>query len=193
MPVLPVISKLVVPTGQQLKKTFFSVLSLGVLAASIFTLQKTEPASAYCVNNQSDKEITALQVPVKGDSFKAVIEPGKSSCCNWSDTSCTTNGDGRYGITTFLLYKGALDTDKITEQKVAEEVLGTITGGLTDKIFEKLEQEGYASKDDRLGPVDTYNGGVVWYDGTKAPVGCWTGPCQGQYVNNDGTEGYPKE
>ncbi len=192
MPMLPMIDKLVNPMKQQLKKTIFFALSLGIGAAN-FTLLKTEPASAYCVYNGSDEKITAIQSPVKGDSFKAVIEPGKNACCHWSDTSCTTNGDGRYGTTTFLLFKGALDIDKITREKVLEEVLGTVTGGLTDKLFEKLEQEGYASKDQVLGPVDTYNGGIVWYDGTKAPVGCWTGPCLGQYVNNDGTTGYPQE
>ncbi len=41
-----------------------------------------------------------------------------------------------------------------------------------------------------LGIVTTYNGGDVWYDGSREPVGCWLGPCQGHDINGDGSRGY---
>lgn len=192
------IGKLVNPINQQFKKPFLSILSLGVMATGI-TLIKTEPASAYCVYNKSDETITALQVPVSSDSFKAVIEPQSDSCCNWSEGSCTSFDDGRYGNTTFLMYKGALDTDGITASEILQEINTTITseipvvGGVVEKMYEKLDDAGYGSKEQSLGAVKTYNGGVVWYDGSKAPVGCWTGPCQGQDVNHDGSTGYNPE
>lgn len=204
MSVLPMISKLVKPIKQQLNKPIFFALSLGIGAAT-FTLVKTEPALAYCVYNDSDKPITALQLPVDGDSFKQVIDPGSSKCCNWSDDDCTAEQDGRYGKTAFVLYKGALDTDAITASEILEEVnkiaiqifdaaagivnippVGSIA---VNKIYDELDSSGYAPQEQKLGIVPTYNGGVIVYDGSGDPVGCWTGSCQGQDVNGDGTTG----
>lgn len=64
-----------------MKRLIFPILTLGIVTAGTCLL-KTEPASAYCVYNDSDKAITALQLPVDADSFKQVIDPGSSKCCN---------------------------------------------------------------------------------------------------------------
>lgn len=182
-------------------KKLLPILTLGIVTAGSCLL-KPEPASAYCVYNESDKTITALQLPVDPDSFKQVIDPGAKKCCNWQNDDCTADPGGRYGKTPFVLYEGALDTDAITASEILEDinktafqiidaVAGTfgippVTSLAVNKIYDQLGS--YASRDQGLGVVRTYNGGVVWYDGGE-PVGCWVGPCQGQDKNYDGTTG----
>lgn len=186
MSILSTSSKFINPIQWLLKKPLFSVLSLGIAAIGI-TLLKTEPASAYCVYNESGETITAVQLPIKGDSFKAVIEPGEDSCCNWKDTSCTSSS-GRYDSTSFLLYEGALDIDGITAAGGLGEFTSIVPG--IEDVAEKITEKFHASGHEFLGGVTTFNGGVVWYDGNKPPVGCWTGPCRGQNINNDGSTGF---
>ena len=186
-----------------MKKVLFPILTLGIVTAGS-CLFKTEPASAYCVYNESDKPITALQLPVDSDSFKQVVDPGSKKCCNWREDSCTAQQDGRYGKTPFVVYEGALDTDAITASEILEDINKTafqivdavagvanippVGSIVVDKIYDELDSSGYAPKEQKLGVVPAYNGGVVWYDGGE-PVGCWVGPCQGQDVNYDGSMG----
>lgn len=186
-----------------INKLLFPVLTLGIVTAGS-CLFKIQPASAYCVYNESDTPITALQLPVDADSFKQVVNPGSKKCCNWRDDSCTADQGGRYGRTPFVVYEGALDTDAITASEILEDINKTafqivdavvgvanippVGSLLVDKIYDELDSSGYAPEEQKLGVVPTYNGGIVWYDGGE-PVGCWVGPCQGQDVNGDGSTG----
>ncbi|NES87265.1 MAG: hypothetical protein F6K10_41410, partial [Moorea sp. SIO2B7] len=46
----------------------------------------------------------------------------------------------------------------------------------------------YVPKERGLGVVQTYNGGIIGYNG-REPLGCWAGPCRGQDINRNGTRG----
>ncbi|MBD2309530.1 hypothetical protein H6G17_29245 [Chroococcidiopsis sp. FACHB-1243] len=206
MYILPLINKLFNPIRQLLKKSTFTVLSLGIAAGTI--ILKTEPASAYCANNNSKEAITVLQLPISAESFKAVIKPGESKCCAWDNKECTGEEKERYGQTSFLVYKGEANIDALSVaqfvKELSLEVANAIDPERSGKLVKgavaainKLEQInvlgkalGYPSKDNLIGALETYNGGMITYDGNQV-LGCWSGSqCKEQNVNGDGTEGY---
>ena len=197
-------------------KTLLSsiLISSAVIVGSL--LLDTKSAEAYCVYNRSESDtIAALQLPVTTSSFKAVIPPGDQKCCHYSEKSCTSNNDGqRYGKTVFLLLKGELEEELEKNQhlitvraipedinRVASKIIefirrnedsndSTIDPALKQELYEQgLKYVRPDANLEKLGVIVTYNGGIVWYDGQKEPVGCWSGPCQGQDVNSDGTRG----
>ena len=196
-------------------KTLLSsiLISSAVIVGSL--LLETESAEAYCVYNRSESDtIAALQLPITTSSFKEVIPPGDKKCCHFSEKSCTSMNDGeRDGKTVFLLLKGELEEDLEKNQdlitvraipedinRVASKIIDFIRGSndippIDSNLEQELYEQGrqYVQPDanlEELGVVVTYNGGIVWYDGQQEPVGCWKGPCQGQDINFDGTEGF---
>ncbi|WP_375498151.1 hypothetical protein [uncultured Nostoc sp.] len=181
-------------------KKLLSLILLGLFPVG-FVLSPLKPAAAYCVYNDSDQDITALQLPVKPDSFKKVIGPKNKECCNFSETSClTTATDGPEGLTKFAVYKGNFNTSAITAQTIFEKIATILAGSIpiigasaqpaADEIFKALDE--YIPESAKINTVVTYNGGVVVYKGGVDLFGCWTGSCIGQDVNGDGTKGVPK-
>lgn len=182
-------------------KKLLSLILLGLFPVG-FVLSPLKPAEAYCIYNDSDQDITALQLPIDADSFKQVIGPKQNKCCNWQDTSCTdpTKGQGQFDKTSFVLYRGSTDVSAITAAEVLENIVGVIAPvipvvgpavqGITDQIFGSLET--YFTKDSGIGVIGTYNGGIISYNGTDA-FGCWSGPCIGNDVNADGSKGPPPQ
>ncbi|MEH1890728.1 MAG: hypothetical protein V7K92_15175 [Nostoc sp.] len=178
-------------------KKLLSLILLGLFPVA-FVLSPLKPAAAYCIFNDSDKDITAFQLPIDADSFKQVIGPKQNKCCNWQDTSCTSEPHGRFDKTSFVLFKGSTDVSAITASKVLEGIAGALgqvipvvgpaVKELTDQIFASLDT--YFTKDSGIGVIGTYNGGVIVYNGTDA-FGCWTGSCIGNDVNGDGSTGVP--
>lgn len=200
---LPLIKKLVKPTTHQLKKLMATALPLGFLATGM-TLLQTEPASAFCVYNNSEETITALQLPINGSSFKQKIEPGEDKCCAWDNGDCN-NGGGRIDKAKFLILKGAVP-NALTFSLGAVAEANDIINYFADDLNTSVAQDAIKIKDkilglvekydkqvsDYLGMEETYNGGVITYDGEDEPFGCWVGPCQAQWINNDGSEGLPE-
>lgn len=176
-------------------KRLLSFMLVECLTVGVF-ISAPKAAFAYCVFNESDHDITALQLDIKPDSFKKVVKPHSRECCNWKDTSCTKNKDGREGKTSFALYNGSHNTSAITAQSVLRKiasitvsivpVIGGAAKDATTEIFDALDT--YITKNAQLGVVTTYNGGIIWYDGKEA-VGCWQGPCKGNDINADGSKG----
>ncbi len=81
---------------------------LGILmVAALFLSAFASQASAYCVYNRSDKHIVAFQMPITSRSFKKVIKPNKSACCNWSNWDCNSQTfigpANRYGFTPLVV------------------------------------------------------------------------------------------
>ncbi|MBC6430376.1 hypothetical protein FM036_05825 [Nostoc sp. HG1] len=181
-------------------KKLLSLILLGIFPVG-FVLSPLKPAAAYCVYNDSDQDITALQLPVKPDSFKKVIGPKKNECCNYQETSClTTPTEGAEGITQFALYNGNFNTSAITAQTVFEKIFTILAGSIpviggsaqpaADEIFKALNE--YIPESAKIKVVTTYNGGVLVYKGGADAFGCWTGSCMGQDVNGDGSTGIIK-
>lgn len=180
-------------------KKILSLILLGLFPVS-FVLSPLKPAAAYCIYNDSDQDITALQLPIDADSFKQVIGPKQNKCCNWQDTSCTAEPHGQFDKTSFALYRGSTDVNAITASEVLQNIVGILgpavpvigpaVQGVTDQIFGALDT--YITKDSGIGIIATYNGGVITYNGTNA-FGCWTGTCIGNDVNVDGSVGPPPQ
>ena len=53
----------------------------------------TSTAEAFCIYNQWSASISAYALPIDGSSFKKVIAPGSSQCCNWNDQTCFDTAD----------------------------------------------------------------------------------------------------
>ncbi|MEH1838558.1 MAG: hypothetical protein V7L20_07270 [Nostoc sp.] len=178
-------------------KKLLSLILLGLFPVG-FVLSPLKPAAAYCIYNDSDHDITALQWPIDADSFKQVVGPKQNKCCNWQDTSCTADPHGQFDKTAFVLYNKSIDVSALTAAKILENIVGILGPAIpyvgpavkeaTDQIFDSLDT--YVSKDSGIGVIATYNGGVITYNGTDA-FGCWTGTCLGNDVNADGSMGPP--
>ena len=178
-------------------KKLLSLILLGLFPVG-FVLSPLKPAAAYCIYNDSDHDITALQLPIDADSFKQVVGPKDNKCCNWEDTSCTADPHGRFDKTYFALYNQSTDVDAITAAEILEKVdgvlaqlipgVGSAVKEVQDQIFDALDT--YITKDAGIGVVESYNGGVIVYNGTDAFY-CWTGSCTGNDVNGDGSMGVP--
>lgn len=178
-----------------MKKVLSKILISGILVSGslVFT---NKPSLAYCVYNDSNETISALQLPISPRSFKVVIPPKDKACCNWKETSCTKDADGRYGKTPFVILKGSVDIGLITVvavfdriNRVALPFIPVVGSGMTAGYNEVMQELDRLSISGGLGIVNTYNGGIVWYDGSREPLGCWQGPCQGHDINGDGSTG----
>lgn len=72
------------------------VLSMLVVAFA------TSTAEAFCIYNKWSAPISAYALPIDGSSFKKVIAPGSSQCCNWKDQTC-------FDTATYEVPTGAID------------------------------------------------------------------------------------
>jgi hypothetical protein len=126
-----------------------------------------------------------------------VIKPNDKACCNWKETSCTTGLDGRYGKTSFAMTKGSVNMAAVTAGAVMQSInrvllkfIPEVGSGMAagyDEVNKELDR---LAINGGLGIVTTYNGGIVWYDGSREPLGCWKGPCKGHDINGDGSRGF---
>jgi hypothetical protein len=71
----------------------------GAVLVLAVSLSAASPAEAFCVYNKTNRKITVLQVgggPEGLDKFtkgfRAALDPGKESCCNWQTKDCNSGG-----------------------------------------------------------------------------------------------------
>ena len=76
-------------------------------------------AQAFCVYNKAQSPVSVLQLPISESSYKAVVKPGGSDCCNWREC-----GGKRYDQSLFVVYTGNHrdGLDSITRERVWEKV-----------------------------------------------------------------------
>jgi hypothetical protein len=88
------------------------------------------PSSAFCVYNKDIIDVTFFAWPPSAHTFKAVVKPGDSACCNWNNPTCFSKDEGdddadplaRCADVLFYIADKALDTDAITKKFIAKEV-----------------------------------------------------------------------
>ncbi|NES86750.1 MAG: hypothetical protein F6K10_38395, partial [Moorea sp. SIO2B7] len=188
-----------------MKKLLLKISTLTITFTSLIVgeILISKPVSAYCVYNFSKTTtITAVQLPLSESSFKAVIQPNNSACCPWYEPTCVAGGKkDKYAKTPFIIYKGNIDKyirpiiiqNTVTARRVLrkinsdlnpliQEILSTpgispIQDNIAEQIYSLLGK--YVPKERGLGVVQTYNGGIIGYNG-REPLGCWAGPCRGQ-------------
>lgn len=66
----------------------FTISFVTTLAAAIAIAGMFPSAASFCVQNQWTGPISAYIVPLNGQTYKGVIQPGSSGCCNWNDATC---------------------------------------------------------------------------------------------------------
>ena len=195
-----------------MKKLLFKILTLTIAVTSMMVgeIFSSKKAFAYCVYNYSNTTITAVQLPLSEDSFKAVIQPDDKKCCPWDEPTCVAE-EGRYAKTPFIIYQGNIDSDirpliiqdTVTARRVLRKIdselipliqnilstpgIPTIKSNIAEQIYSPLNK--YVSRKKALGVVQTYNGGVVNYNGGDELLGCWIGRCKDQDINVDDTTG----
>ncbi len=68
----------------------------GGLMAAVMVFAFAGQARAYCVHNETDRQMTASQVlncgPSTWQCFKQDIDAGQQKCCNWSTSDCNESG-----------------------------------------------------------------------------------------------------
>ncbi|GEM_PF-6736438 len=200
-----------------MKKLLLTISTLTITFTStiIGEILMPKKVSAYCVYNRSNTTITAVQLPLSEGSFKAVIQPGNKSpdgCCPWDEPTCVAGGKlDKEAKTPFLIYKGDIDeyirslrvNDAVTGRRLIKKInsdlepsiqnilstpgIPTIKSEIAENIYSLLGKYNIP-KEQALGVVQTYNGGIVFYNGS-VPLGCWIGPCKGQDINRNGTRG----
>ena len=188
-----------------------STLTITFTSMIVYEMLMSQTAAAYCVYNNSSITITAVQLPLSERSFKAVIPPNNKSCCPWEEPTCTMAEEVREDAKTlFLIYEGNLDShirrlviqDLVTVRRVFRTInsdldpliqnmlsapgIPTIASHIAEQIYSLLDR--YIPQEEALGVVQTYNGGIIDYNGSVL-LGCWVGPCRGQDINGDGTRG----
>ena len=74
-----------------------------LLVLGILLFAQVSPSQAFCASNGGDKAVTFYIVPPSSSSFKKVVQPGGSECCNYENGSCfadkqySTDGVGSGG------------------------------------------------------------------------------------------------
>ena len=77
--------------------------AIPLLLLGILLFAQVSPSQAFCAYNEGDKAVTFYIVPPSSSSFKKVVQPGDSECCNWKNGSCfadpeySTDGVGTGG------------------------------------------------------------------------------------------------
>jgi hypothetical protein len=181
------------------RPVLFSAAAITALSLVIHS----EKAHAYCVFNRSKGDITAMQLPFSPSSFKQVIPPNGSKCCNFSEPTCVHHGStSRTDRTDFAIFAKKIDTNAITADQIFAKDILPILSKAADKfikvpIASPISKELGKANDELIkkgaaGTIATYNGGVITYYDPKKYYGCWTGDCKGQDINSDGTTGHPK-
>ncbi|NEO78698.1 hypothetical protein [Moorena sp. SIO4G3] len=197
-----------------MKKLLLKISTLTITFTSIIVgeILISKPVSAYCVYNYSKTTtITAVQLPLIDRSFKEVIQPNNHACCPWYEPTCVAEGKkDKYAKTPFIIYEGNIDEDIrnlliqdiFTARRVLRKInsdldpliqqifytqdIPPIQDNIAEQIYSLLDK--YVPKERGLGVVQTYNGGIIHYNG-PVPLGCWAGPCRGQDINRNGTRG----
>ncbi|KAK9831833.1 hypothetical protein WJX84_000041 [Apatococcus fuscideae] len=109
------------------RRSTSSVILLAIIAMAAVA----RPAQAFCVYNTGSKSsATFLAWPVSGQTFKKVVAPGKSECCNWQDSTCFAKEEGKDGSdplgqcadVVFFATARTLDTNDITKKLITKEV-----------------------------------------------------------------------
>lgn len=74
-------------------RKFNSVIA-GLILAGFAVFLTVEGAEAFCVHNDSDRDMRAQQVS-NGSvwrAFNAKIDPGDQACCPWTEKDCNKSG-----------------------------------------------------------------------------------------------------
>ncbi len=94
-----------------------------VLTASCLLFVTELVSYAFCVYNKTDAEIVATES--KGgrglSRFKATIEPGERSCCNWKNRDCNKEGKKDSIVEFEVEYIIHLGQDNVTFKTICKD------------------------------------------------------------------------
>ncbi|KAK9788590.1 hypothetical protein WJX73_004941 [Symbiochloris irregularis] len=101
------------------------------LLAALAVLLSASPAAAFCAYNTGSSPVTFMTWPVSGQTFKKVVQPGQSACCNFNQNTCTAAAEGQDGPNPTTQCQGiqmymtaqSLNTNQITSNFITQEVV----------------------------------------------------------------------